>query len=75
MQHVTLREAQDHLSDLIQAAVSGEEVVIQGEASEAVRLVPVHERTGHPRFGSGKGGLVMSDDFDEPLPDFAEYMR
>lgn len=29
-----------------------------------------------PRFGSGKHlNITMSDDFDEPLEDFAEYMR
>ncbi|MCB0210552.1 MAG: DUF2281 domain-containing protein [Anaerolineae bacterium] len=28
-----------------------------------------------PRFGSGKHlNIQMSDDFDEPLEDFAEYM-
>jgi hypothetical protein len=28
-----------------------------------------------PRFGSGKHlGIIMADDFDEPLEDFAEYM-
>lgn len=27
-----------------------------------------------PVFGSGKGMFEMSDDFDEPLEDFKEYM-
>jgi len=27
-----------------------------------------------PVFGSFKGKIVMSDDFDEPLDDFKEYM-
>ncbi|MFN4787068.1 MAG: DUF2281 domain-containing protein, partial [Pseudanabaena sp.] len=26
-----------------------------------------------PKFGSAKGLIKMSDDFDEPLEDFAEY--
>lgn len=26
------------------------------------------------QFGAGKGFFVMSDDFDEPLEDFKEYM-
>lgn len=25
-------------------------------------------------FGNAKGEVIMSDDFDEPLADFAEYM-
>jgi hypothetical protein len=27
-----------------------------------------------PKFGSAKGKYIMSDDFDEPLEDFKEYM-
>ncbi|MEO0458258.1 MAG: DUF2281 domain-containing protein [Cyanobacteria bacterium P01_A01_bin.114] len=28
-----------------------------------------------PQFGSAKGLIEMSDDFDEPLEDFKEYME
>ncbi len=31
---------------------------------------PVHR----PQFGSAKGLITMSDNFDEPLEDFNEYM-
>jgi hypothetical protein len=27
-----------------------------------------------PKFGSAKGLIEMSDDFDEPLEDFKDYM-
>jgi hypothetical protein len=27
-----------------------------------------------PKFGSGKGMFIISQDFDEPLEDFKEYM-
>jgi len=35
----------------------------------------IHEDTilPMPEFGSAKGLIKMSDDFDEPLEDFAEY--
>lgn len=32
------------------------------------------EQGPRPRFGSARGMITMSDDFDEPLEDFAEYM-
>lgn len=32
------------------------------------------ERPKQRTFGSAKGLIKMSDDFDEPLEDFAEYM-
>lgn len=28
----------------------------------------------HPQFGNARGQVTMSDDFDQPLEDFAEYM-
>jgi hypothetical protein len=28
-----------------------------------------------PQFGGAKGLFELSDDFDEPLEDFKEYMR
>ncbi len=27
-----------------------------------------------PKFGSAKGMIQIADDFDDPLPDFEEYM-
>ncbi|MEZ0368259.1 MAG: DUF2281 domain-containing protein [Candidatus Sericytochromatia bacterium] len=32
------------------------------------------DKTPRPCFGSARGLISMSDDFDEPLEDFAEYM-
>ena len=72
---VTLDEAQAQLTELVDAAVSGETVLITSNDDQVVQLVPVGNRGGHPQFGSGKGLMVMADDFDEPLADFDEYMR
>ncbi len=65
-----------HLSDLIDAAVNGEEVVIAKDEQHLVKLMPVSRvNASRPQFGSAKGLITMSDDFDEPLEDFEEYMR
>ena len=74
-QRVTLDEAQAQLNELIDAAMSGETVLITQGSHRIVQLVPVSERVGRPRFGSGQGQMIMADDFDEPLDDFQEYMR
>ncbi len=38
-------------------------------------LIQDDNNLAKPRFGSGKHlGIVMADDFDEPLEDFAKYM-
>lgn len=74
MHEVDLKEAQIHLSDLIDEAVKGEEVVISKEEQPVV-LVPVVRNGGRPTFGSAKGLIEVSEDFDAPLDDFHSYMK
>ncbi len=75
MHQVNIEEAKTHLPDLIDAAVNGEEVVIAKDEQSAVKLVPVSQHKLRPQFGSAKGLITMSDDFDEPLKNFEDYMR
>lgn len=75
MSRVNIEEAKQHLPELIDAAVNGEEVVIAKDEQHVVRLVPVSRANTRPQFGSAGGLITMSDDFDEPLPDFEEYIR
>ncbi len=75
MQQVTLDDAKKKLGDLIDAAVKGDEVVITREDRPVVKLVSIAGIKAQPRFGSAKGLITMSDDFDEPLEDFSEYMK
>ncbi len=75
MQQVSRAEAQSRLPELLDAALRGEEVYITGEGVVRVRLVPVPVRRGRPQFGSARGMATMSDDFDDPLLEFEEYMR
>jgi prevent-host-death family protein len=75
MQQVDVEEAKTSLPDLIDAAVKGEEVVISKDARHLVRLVPVSIPKSRPQFGSAVGLVTMSEDFEEPLEDFEEYMR
>ena len=75
MQQVKVEEAKVRLPDLIDAAVNGEEVVITRDNQPVVRLVPVARAEPRPQFGSAKGLIEMSDDFDAPLDDFADYLK
>lgn len=75
MHEVDLKEAQIRLSDLIDEAIKGEEVVISKEERPVVRLVPVSGNGGHPIFGSAKGQIEISEDFDAPMDDFQPYMK
>ena len=54
----------------VRATVNLFEQATLAESDETISSKP-----GRPRFGSGKHlNIQMSDDFDEPLEDFAEYM-
>ena len=75
MRQVTRAEAQAQLAELLDAALSGEEVYIEGAGAVRVRLVPVTADPPRRRAGTARGLIHMSDDFDDPLPEFEEYMR
>ena len=75
MHQVSVEEAQTNLRDLVDAAVNGEEVVIAKDEEHLVRLVPVPRTNPRPQFGSARGLVTMSEDFEEPLEEFEEYMR
>lgn len=75
MQQVNLKEASTQLAELIEAAASGEEVVITRSDGSSFKLVPIRAVGASPKFGSAKGLVRMSDDFDEPLEDFEEYAQ
>jgi antitoxin (DNA-binding transcriptional repressor) of toxin-antitoxin stability system len=59
---------------LIEAVLKGEEVFIVKDGDKIVKLVPVSKKDPTPKFGSAKGMIHMSEDFDAPLDDFRDYM-
>lgn len=74
MQQVALEEAGSQLAELIGMVAGGEEVIITGNDGSAFKIIPVSHKRPYPKFGSAKGLIEMSDDFDEPLEDFEAYM-
>ncbi|MEW6738157.1 MAG: type II toxin-antitoxin system Phd/YefM family antitoxin [Acidobacteriota bacterium] len=75
MQQVDVNDAKTHLTDLVEAAIKGEEIIITRGNRPIVKLVPIEQSKPQPQFGSAKGMITMSDDFDEPLEEFKEYME
>ena len=74
MEQVALKEAESRLAELIGLAANGEEVVITKEDGSGFKIIPLFDQRPYPKFGSAAGLVEMSDDFDEPLDDFQEYM-
>jgi antitoxin (DNA-binding transcriptional repressor) of toxin-antitoxin stability system len=73
---VTLVEAATSLSDLVDAAINGEEVILLNGDRPVAKIMSIELRKPRPaKAGSAKGMVWMSDDFDEPLEEFREYME
>jgi antitoxin (DNA-binding transcriptional repressor) of toxin-antitoxin stability system len=72
MQQVTIEQAKINLAVLVEAALKGEEIIIE-EDEKAVKLVPFQLHKPRPQFGSAKDLIEIKDNFDEPIEDFAEY--
>ena len=69
MATLNLYAAKTRLSELVERAARGEEVVIAKAGVPKARLVPL-ERPTLPRTpGAWKNRVVIGPDFDAPLPD------
>lgn len=65
---VNVHEAKTHLSRLLERVAHGEEVTIAKAGRPVARLVPINPSCQR-RLGGDAGRVVVSDDFDDPLPD------
>jgi antitoxin (DNA-binding transcriptional repressor) of toxin-antitoxin stability system len=72
---VSVTEAAANLNELIQAAINGEEVIVINGDRPAIKLTPIGKIRPDRKPGSAKGLVWVSDDFDEPLAEFKEYME
>ena len=65
---VNIQKAKTHLSSLLRRAAAGEEITIARAGVPVARLIAfVAKSTEHP-MGMDRETLVISDDFDVPLP-------
>ncbi len=71
---VELAEAQAHFLELIQAVMNGDAVLITKNQQPVARIIATQDENMRPQFGSARGLIEMTDDFDAPLEDFREYM-
>jgi prevent-host-death family protein len=70
---VTLDKAKANFLALIEDAIRGKEVLITKDGRPLVKLVSVSQPKPRPVFGSARGMISLSDDFDAPLEDFQDY--
>lgn len=65
---VNIYEAKTKLSDLVERAAQGEEILIAKAGTPQARLVPLASAAQPRRPGGWEGRMWIADDFDAPLP-------
>ncbi|MBE9231275.1 type II toxin-antitoxin system prevent-host-death family antitoxin [Cuspidothrix issatschenkoi LEGE 03284] len=75
MQTIDIKAAIHQINQLLEIAATGEEIIITKDNQPMVKLVSVETpKKRPPLFGSDKNIITISDDFDEPLEDFKDYV-
>ena len=70
--HVSLYEAKTHLSNLVDRAAGGEEIVIAKNGTPKAKLIPLKPIRSEARRPAGAIGIAsIAPDFDAPDHDVA----
>ncbi|MGL5795740.1 MAG: type II toxin-antitoxin system Phd/YefM family antitoxin [Waterburya sp.] len=72
MTQLDISQAKSNFSNLLDLAIKGEEIVITQDDKPVAKISPMKKPL---KRGSAKGKVWMSDDFNQPLEDFNEYME
>ena len=65
---VNLYDAKTRLSELVERAARGEEIIIAKAGKPRARLVPLTAARTAREPGGWEGRVWIADDFDDPLP-------
>ena len=69
MRQVNIREAKTHLSQLLEEAARGDDIIIAKAGKPIARLVAIDDDTSPRPRGLLKGKIWIAGDFDAPLPE------
>lgn len=72
MNKLDISQAKSNLSKLLDLAIKGEVIVITQDDKPVAQISPIKRPL---KRGSAKGKVWMSDDFDDNIEDFKEYME
>ena len=68
MESVNIYDAKTRLSQLVDKAAAGEDVVVSRNGKPLVRITALTPPKRRVKFGVLKGKLKIPRDFDDPLP-------
>ena len=67
---IDINDAKNQLSELLMLAKKGTDIILAQDDIPLARLVPVGDKSSRPRIaGLHEGAFLISEDFDDPLPD------
>lgn len=66
---INVHEAKTHFSKFLDQAHAGREIIVAKAGKPYARLVPLEETQSARVSGRWKNRLVLSDDFEDPLPE------
>ena len=67
---VNIHEAKTHFSRLLERVMSGEQIIIAKAGKPVAILSPISKPVAQRTPGKDAGKVMISDDFDAPLPEF-----
>mgnify|MGYP000874287754 CR=1 FL=1 len=71
MQNMDITQVKQHLPQLLEDMK--DTIIITKKGLPIAKIIGIPEKKMKRQFGSAKGFIKMSDDFDSPLDDFKEY--
>jgi antitoxin (DNA-binding transcriptional repressor) of toxin-antitoxin stability system len=76
MHQVTIEQATANIASVFADVLRGEEIIITDRENPVAKVIPLKNGTKpERRFGGGREMIAyISDDFNEPLEDFKDYM-
>ena len=75
MEIIDINQAVLQINQLLEMAEEGKEIIITKNNQPMVKLTSAQTPTKRPPlFGSDRDGIFISDDFDEALVDFKNYI-
>lgn len=74
MAKYNIAQAKARFSELVNRALSGEEVVVSRDNTPLLKLVPLGPPPKPREPGSARGQVVMAADFDRTPDDFKDYV-
>jgi prevent-host-death family protein len=74
MARYNIAEAKSRFSELVQRAMSGEDVIVARDNKPLLKLVPLSRSARGRVPGSAKGRIRIAPDFDRTPDDFGDYV-